>query len=414
MCLLNLSLYRGLCVLTLKQVLGYGAYNLFLHPLRFYPGPKLWAAYHLPWMRSVLSGRYPFEALELHKKYGSVVRVAPNELSYTDSAAWKAICGDHNSVTEGFFEMGKDFRNFHRPVNGVLSMIAADTTTHARFRRLFSHSFSEKGLRDMQPRIRRYVDLLIQGLRKNCDEGHLDIVEWYNWTAFDLVGDLAFGESFDCLQNQKTNDWVSAIFGNVKAAACLSALERYGLKRLVPLIVPKRLIEFRELNARRNAEQIDRRIELGTGRGDFWDEVLAKSDFEKGSGMTRAEMVSNAGLLVLAGSETTATLLSGTTYLLLKHPLVMRKLVNEVRGAFKSEDEIDLVSVNKLNYMLAVLDESMRIYPPVPHQGNRIVPVPGAMICGKWVPPRVSQHGPSTTSFITDISRRTSLFNVTL
>ncbi|KAF2204698.1 benzoate 4-monooxygenase cytochrome P450 [Delitschia confertaspora ATCC 74209] len=379
----GLALIAAACV---TSILLYGAYNIFLHPLRAYPGPKLWAAYRFPWVRSVLSGRYHLDALELHKKYGPVVRVAPCELSYADPAAWKPIYSHHNPATEGFSEFGKDHMIYQKPPNGIHSILAAEQADHGRYRRFLSHSFSEKGLREMQPRIQRYVDLLVQGLHERCGEGDQNILEWYNWTTFDLTGDLAFGESFHCLERQETDPWISFIFNNIKAQMVIGSIRRYGLAKWISFFIPKSVIEARESNYRRTTDKIEQRIKQGTGRGDFWDTVIKKSDFEKGTGMTREEMVSNASVLVLAGSETTATLLSGTTYLLLTHPEVYRKLNEEVRGAFKSEEEINLLSVNKLTYMLAVLDEAMRVYPPVPHQGNRVVPAPGAIVCGRWVP----------------------------
>ncbi|KAF2183273.1 cytochrome P450 [Zopfia rhizophila CBS 207.26] len=376
------ALFVGSCI---TLVLLYGFYNLTIHPLRIYPGPLLWRAYRLPWTRSVISGRFPFDALELHKKYGPVVRVAPNELSYTDAKAWKTIYGHHNPATEGFSEFDKDRTEYLKPLNGVYSILGGNTVDHARFRRLLSHSFSEKGMREMQGRIQGYVELLIKGLKESAGQGYIDIVEWYNWTTFDMIGDLAFGESFHCLETKKTDPWIAAIFGSVKSAPFISVFRLYGLEFLIPWLAPKKLMELRKRNFQKNVTKIDERIKLGSDRGDFWDNVIEKSDFEKGTGMSREEMISNASILVLGGSETTATLLSGTTYLLLKHPQVMKKLLDEVRGAFKSEEEIDLLSVSRLDYMLAVLDAGMRIYPPVPNQGNRVVPAGGAPVSGKWV-----------------------------
>ena len=159
----------------------------------------------------------------------------------------------------------------------------------------------------------------------------------------------------------------------------------------IQYLIPKKEVKLREDDYLRSAAQIHDRIAQGPNRGDFWDKVIEKSDFDKGTGLTKDEMVSNASLLVLAGSETTATLLSGTTYLLLKNQDKYQKLVSEVRDGFNSQDEIDMNSVGKLDYMLAVLDEAMRLYPPVPHQGNRIVLRPGIMIDGKWVPPGASR-----------------------
>lgn len=102
--------------------------------------------------------------------------------------------------------------------------------------------------------------------------------------------------------------------------------------------------------------------------------------------MNLEQIRSNASLLIIAGSETTATALSGVTFLLGTHPEVLAKLTEEVRSCFSSEGEITLLSVQKLKYMLAVLDETLRLYPPVPGSAPRVVPAGGNIVCEKWVP----------------------------
>lgn len=106
--------------------------------------------------------------------------------------------------------------------------------------------------------------------------------------------------------------------------------------------------------------------------------------------MTEDEIVTTFGILLLAGTETTATLLSFTTYHLLSNPTILRKLKEEIRSAFKNEGDITMVSVNKLQYLLAVLQEAMRIHPPTPIGTIRATPEGGSVICGKWVPGDVS------------------------
>lgn len=61
------------------------------------------------------------------------------------------------------------------------------------------------------------------------------------------------------------------------------------------------------------------------------------------------KLAANANVLLIAGSETTATLLCGATFLLTSHPKILAKLTREVRSSFKSEDEITLTSVGNLN-----------------------------------------------------------------
>jgi hypothetical protein len=77
-------------------------YNIFLHPLRRYPGPKLWAATRLPWCWYQYKGGLNSQLLKLHIKYGHTIRIAPSELSFTTETAWKTIYGQRS------VEMGKD------------------------------------------------------------------------------------------------------------------------------------------------------------------------------------------------------------------------------------------------------------------------------------------------------------------
>lgn len=109
--------------------------------------------------------------------------------------------------------------------------------------------------------------------------------------------------------------------------------------------------------------------------------------------MSAREMESNAALLILAGSETTATLLSGFTYYILLNPAVYKKLVDEVRGAFTSYGEIDFTGASQLSYLNAALEETLRIYPPVPAMIPRVVPKGGAVIDGVFIPEGMSVSG---------------------
>lgn len=98
------------------------------------------------------------------------------------------------------------------------------------------------------------------------------------------------------------------------------------------------------------------------------------------------EMVSVSEILILAGSETVATALSGMLYYLLKEPSCLARLRQEIRSSFQNENEININSAAPLRYLNAVLEESMRLYPPVPAALPRMVPEPGQIICDRFVP----------------------------
>ncbi|KAJ5397068.1 hypothetical protein N7509_005181 [Penicillium cosmopolitanum] len=367
-------------------------YNVYFHPLANYPGPKSMAATRIPYMRNTISGRYTQRLKALHDQYGDVVRIAPDELSFINSDTWKVMYGTRT----GHGQKQKDYRFYPPTVANSASIIQSDDQDHSRFRRLLSHAFSDSSLRSQEPIIKSYVDLLIQRLRENStpteqDKGSgntvkpLNLVAWYNFATFDIIGDLAFGEPFDCLKNSDYHDWVQIIFAGIKFGAYANISRRLpGSKYLIKLITPKRVFAQKEWHNQLTREKVASRLEKSNDRPDFFASILKHHGTEKGFSVD--EMVSNGSTLIVAGSETTATLLSGVTYLLLKNPRVLMKLQEEVRSAFNSDEEIGFDSCNKLVYCLAVLTEAMRLYPPVPTGLPRIVDAQGDMIEDHWVP----------------------------
>ena len=93
---------------------------------------------------------------------------------------------------------------------------------------------------------------------------------------------------------------------------------------------------------------------------------------------------------MIAGTETTATALSGTTYHLLRNPKTLKKLTEEIRSTFDDFDDITLEGLARLKYLQAVLQEGLRMYPPVPIGLPRKTPSEGTMIEGEWIPGNVA------------------------
>jgi cytochrome P450 len=365
-------------------ILSYAVYNIYFNPLRAYPGPKLCAVTRIPWLLALIRGRQTHHVQNLHEIYGEVVRIAPNELSYINPRAWKDIYAHR----QGKEEMPKE-RRFYSEQPGSDNIIIANRQNHSRFRKTLSHSFSDLSIREQEPLIKKYIDLLIRRLGEISHNGQtsLNMVEWYNFTTFDLIGDLTFGEPFDCLKKADYHPWVSLIFDSVKVGSYVQAL-RYvpGGQRLVSLLVSKELLAKKADHHALTTEKVKNRISQTEERPDFMNKILKR---EK-DGMAFPELLGNSAILIIAGSETTATVLSGVTFLLLKNPTVMAKVVHEVRSTFANEDEINIAAMGNLRYMLACLDETMRIYPAVPVGLPRIVPGNGDFINGKWVPGGVS------------------------
>jgi cytochrome P450 len=93
--------------------------------------------------------------------------------------------------------------------------------------------------------------------------------------------------------------------------------------------------------------------------------------------------------MIIAGSETSATLLSGSVFYLGKNPSIMKRLTQEIRSAFATSQEMTFRNTSNLSYLNAVVEESLRIYPPFVTSLARIPPSSGAYVDGNWVPENV-------------------------
>jgi cytochrome P450 len=337
--------------------------------------------------RAVLTGRLVKTIERLHQEYGRIVRIAPDEVSVIDGDAWKAIYG----TRPGHGQKPKDTRFYTDTIDNAASIIKSNDADHSRFRRLLSHAFSDHSLQGQEDMIRGYVDLLIRRLHENTGASGqaVDMVAWFNFTTFDIIGDMAFGEPFGCLQNSSYHYWVAFIFGNIKMGAYNNVLTRLpGARYLLPLVVPAKILSQKKAHEEMTKSKVQSRLQKTNDRPDFFSNILKHSGTEKG--FSDSELATNASTLIIAGSETTATFLSGAVFHLLRNPDVLSKLQAEVRAVFTSDSEITLATTSKLVYMPAVINETFRMYPPVPVGLPRIVDAQGDMISGHWIPGGVS------------------------
>ena len=357
----------------------------------------------VPLTWAVFTGKSYQYTDKIHDHFGSIVRVGPNELTIRTSAAWKDIYAHRPQIQ-------KEAANQTQPVNRAHSLLTADDVDHPRQRRLLSHAFSEKALREQETLVRPYVDLLMSRLRREVQrdpENKVDIAKWYNYTTLDIISDLTFGESFHGLENDDDHPWVTDLFLHTRFGHVVANFSSFPpLHWLAKSIFLKMGAAKREPTTRFIAEQMARRIEMGSCRPDFMFYQLGHIDEKGGTradeGLTRAEVATNAIAFIMAGSKLPGLVLSAATYYVLQHPKVYRKLYDEVHRAFNSDADITFTSTSNLSYTLAVLQESMRLHHPTPAHLARIIPPAGHTVDGHWIPGGVSTTERPLSRLVTD------------
>lgn len=210
----------------------------------------------------------------MHKKYGPIVRVGPNDLSINHPDGMKSLRGHRKSGTG---------ENSKEPISSGFNfdnIIGADRENHQRYRRSLAHGFSLQSMTAQQPLIRVYVDKLMSGLRAGCENGTkpVDIAAWYNFTTFDIIGDLAFGEPFGCLDNGEVHPWITLMFAGTKELTFLASMARTPwLNNLWKLVTPKDSVGKWASHMETAREKVRRRLASGVKRPDFIEAMLERT-----------------------------------------------------------------------------------------------------------------------------------------
>jgi len=346
-------------------------------------------------MRAMQHGTLVHRVQKFHEQYGEMIRTGPNEISCINAQAWQDIYGGHKPGQGHSF--GKNPIWMSRKSNNANSILSASDADHHRIRRLISHAFSDKALREQEPILQIYIGTLINRLHEQVKAGWgsavINLVDWYSWTTFDIVGELGFGETFSCLTDPRFHFWSSLVFSHFKAASLVTSVRFYPfLEKFLRWGLPSP-VKNRQGHFQMSKEKIHRRLKSGINSGyaaDFMSFVIDPKNEER---MSLEEIETTFNILVIAGSETTASALAGTTGYLVKNPACLATLVKEIRSSFEEESGINLSAVGKLPYLSAVIEEELRMAPPVPSGLPRIVPEDGGVVCGEWLPGGVSNPG---------------------
>jgi cytochrome P450 len=267
--------------------------------------------------------------------------------------------------------------------------------------------------------VKTFHDVVLQSSKDDKDWSQpFNMSQWSTYLNYDIMGDLVFGRRFD-LMTSDSHRFVAKLIMNSTAfisTVCLTAFETAWASRYTDSLqfasLPFKAINRRVLSSGvlslpiiggdmatddkrffQYAEGIlgERIAAEGKGaeaRNDIMHHLLQATDPVTGKGFSREQLNVESSLLIAAGADTTSVTLAAAFFYLLHNPSVMHKAVDEVRSAYTTED-IDQITPAKLvslPYLRAVIDESLRLSPPVPSLLPREVLKGGIAIDGQYIP----------------------------
>ncbi|KAL5880123.1 hypothetical protein ACKVWM_007994 [Pyricularia oryzae] len=369
-------------------------YNIWFHPLAAFPGPLMYRAFDSFKVYQQLTGNINHRLHAAHERYGDVVRIAPWQLSYTTATAWTDITAGH----KGQIPTNPAYGQAEKDLFGASGFLWVGNDEHARHRRVLSPAFSDRSLREQEPVVSKYLDLLVARMKERSGDV-VDFWLWMNFTTFDIIGDLTFGESFDCLLKSRLHPWVDYLMSRLHMMMYGQIMSTMGnLGVLVEMMVPKRIMDEAKRHVSLAKDKVNRRIARTTDRPDFMTQILAHTTIDTEAAgeskhknrLSLPELYADTQIMVIAGSETSAGLITAAAYFLLRNPKAMGRLVREIRGTFAQETDMGNAAVSKLPYLNAVVNESLRMRPPLPSGIDRKVGAGGAVVDGKFLAPGTS------------------------
>ncbi|KAI0415518.1 cytochrome P450 [Xylaria grammica] len=317
---------------------------------------------------------------EVHKKLGTVVRIQPNHISVADDEAIPIIYGHGNGFLKAEF-----YDAFVSIKRGLFN--TRDRAEHTRKRKLVSHTFAPKSISQFEPYISENLETFVNrwdDLAEKSPRGdktaHVDCLNWFNYVAFDTIGDLAFGAPFGMLKagadiaEVRTSLNAPPIYapaveilnrrGEVSATlGCFPSIKPYA-KWLPDPFFSQGLAAVENLAGiaiARVKDRLDNPPDIN--RKDLLSRLQEGRD-EKGDPLGFEELTAEALTQLIAGSDTTSNSSCALLYYVARTPGVLKKLQEELDRAIPDDSTKvpDYESVRNLPYLEAVINETLRIH----------------------------------------------------
>ncbi|KAF9090494.1 hypothetical protein BGX27_002234, partial [Mortierella sp. AM989] len=320
-----------------------------------------------------------------HKRYGKIVRVGkfhitiptPNIVSVADKDAIREILVSADYPKSEIHESLElyDQHNLFSSRNKAF---------HKNRRRLVAPAFGLQYLRSLEPIMHDCAKVMVQKIdqvlldpnsvkkgAKVLPLGHINVCSFMNRLSFDIIGETAFGQSFQMVQDDS-----HPVPKQMAKSLKRSMQQSFNpwIKWLIPLDYS--FIRFAQdrVRYRKEAGESGRRADLlqflidaqanerANGNGETGDDY---ADMISGK-LTDQAVEAEALVFLIAGSETSSTAMTNTLMYLVQNPKTLKKLRGELDQATASNPRGTLPvydQIRNLPYLTACINESMRLRP---------------------------------------------------
>ncbi|KAI8966553.1 cytochrome P450 monooxygenase [Daldinia sp. FL1419] len=354
--------------------------------LRHIPGPFLGSFSHLWMVKSILRNSLGNDLSGL-SKYGPLARVGPNYILSNDPEIVRRYTSARSTYGKDEWYETIKFAPGHDSMFSI-----ASNREHDRRKAKTIKGYNGRENSDLElavdSQVASFIDIV---RRKHLSKSHghpVDLALLSRYFTLDVITRLAYGQPFGFLDAD----------GDLYEYTSL--MDRTLLKQNLCQEVPflKRIVFSRPFHALFGAKPTD---EKGAGKMMGVTQKIISERFQgqkdvddmMGSfirhGLTEHECGAEAMIQVIAGSDTTATVIRTTLAYLMSTPRVYSKLKTMIKQCVERNEvsaPITYEEAQKLPYLKAIILEGIRMRSPTPYGHYKSVPPEGDMINGMFIP----------------------------
>ncbi|RYN16692.1 hypothetical protein AA0115_g12194 [Alternaria tenuissima] len=342
----------------------------------------------------------------LHKRYGPVVRIAPNEVSF---ATFEAETTIYAKQEDGRFSKAGTFLTLFSDLvlNAPTLITIPDPALHKRLHKVIQQAFTPQALASQEPIQKLHIERAMLDFDEIAVNGtKIDLADKLETMFWEIIGDLAFGEplmagkrpTYESLKRlgKGSMPMVEALSFMLVMPGVAPALET-ARSLISAMPIPSQLSKL--VPSKRLRDCIDRQ----DGREDFISAIMGSE--KQGLTLDADAFFSNAMGLTLAGYQTTATTLASTFYHVLRYTNTYITLCAEIRSTFTSEADITGERLARLPFLNACIRETLRLLPPANGKTAQRT-APSCTIAGTYIP-----AGTIVSADLYTIQRSSQYFN---
>ncbi|KUI66488.1 Tryprostatin B 6-hydroxylase [Cytospora mali] len=314
--------------------------------------------------------------MEWNRQYGDFIRTGPRELAIVRKSAVSVIYGPESKCRKSTWYAQVDTDSKKCSIH-----LMRDHDQHRKRRRAWDKGFAFKALNTYEPLINAKVEEFISQLSKLET---IDATAWSMYLSFDIMGKVGFGKDFYGVTKGEEHPAIEGVHSTMSILGFMSHVPwLLNLMGRIPGAAAAYKDFFNwcssEIEAKKkkwNPEEYPQDIVSWL--------IKVVMDKDPSASPTDAALHEDSRVIIVAGSETTATTLASIFYFLAKHPSVQHKLQSQVDSVLGKE--WDYEKVKSITFIDDIINEALRLKPALLTGGYRVTPPEGITVDGTFIP----------------------------